>query len=118
MIRILAVLAGLFFILAGLVGYGVLPQFLKDGLLLGYLEVDNLHNMIHLSVGVLALLCASSRGLSKVFFALFGILFAILAGVGFYNGGDLVYMHVNMADNYFHAGVAAVFLLIGLTCKS
>lgn len=118
MIRILAILVGLAFIFGGVAGYGVFPQFVQDNLLFGYFEVDNMHNMIHIGTGVLGILCSTTAGLSRFFFIVIGIAYAILAGLGYYYDGDAYFMHVNMADNYLHTGIAVVALIIGLRGSS
>lgn len=117
MVRILAVLMGIAFIFAGVAGYGVMPQFVENGLLFGYFEVDTMHNLVHIATGVIAIMCATSFRLSKLFFILFGLIYAAVAGLGFWRQGDLYMMHVNMADNYLHAGIAVVSLLIGFSAK-
>lgn len=118
MIRILAVLFGIVFIFIGVAGYGVMPQFVENGLLLGYFEVDTLHNLVHIVSGVIAIMAATSFKLSKLFFILFGLFYAVIAGIGFWHQGDLYVIHVNMADNYLHAGIAVIALLIGFGAKS
>lgn len=118
MIRILAILVGLGFIFLGVAGYGVLPQFVQDDLLFGYFNTDAMHNMLHIGTGVLGILCSYSAGLSRFFFIIIGITYAVLAGLGFFHDGDAYYMHVNMADNYFHTGVAVIALIIGLRGSS
>lgn len=118
MVRILAVLVGIGFIFAGVAGYGVLPQFVENGLLFGLFEVNAMHNLVHIVSGVIAIMAATSFRLSKLYFILFGLVYGFVAFWGFWNNGDLYMMHVNMADNYLHAGIAAVSLLIGLSAKS
>lgn len=117
MVRILAVLFGIAFIFAGVAGYGVLPQFVENGLLLGYFEVNSLHNLIHIVTGVIAIMAATSFRLSKLFFIVFGLIYAVAAGLGFWLHGDLYMTHFNMADNYLHAVIAIIALLIGFSAK-
>lgn len=118
MARMLAVLFGIGFIFAGVAGYGVMPQFVENGLLFGVFEVDAMHNMVHIATGVIAIMAATSARLSKLFFIVFGLIYAVVAGLGFWREGDLYVMHVNMADNYLHAGIAVLALLIGFKAKA
>lgn len=118
MVRILAVLFGIAFIFAGVAGYGIMPQFVENGLLFGFFEVDTIHNLVHIVTGVIAIMAATSFRLSKLFFIIFGLIYAVAAGYGFWHQGDLYIMQANMADNYLHAGVAVVALLIGFSAKS
>ena len=119
MVRIWAVLFGIAFIFGGVAGYGVLPDMIKDGLLFGYFEVDAMHNLIHIATGVIAIMCATSATLSKMFFILFGLIYAAVAGIGFYYDGDMFgMMHMNNADNFLHTAVAVFALLIGFNAKT
>ena len=117
MVRILAILMGIGFIFGGVAGYGVMPQFVEHGLLFGYFEVDTMHNLIHIATGVIAIMAATSHRLSRLFFIYFGLIYAAAAILGFWRHGDLFVMHVNMADNCLHAGVAVVALLIGFNTR-
>ncbi len=114
-IRVLSALFGIAFVLAGIAGF--LPNFVTDGKLLGIFEVDSMHNMVHLLSGVIALLAASRSSYARLYFQIFGILYGIVAVVGFVRGGDLFMMHVNMADNILHLVIAVVALYIGFVFK-
>lgn len=115
MVRGLAFLVGIVLIVAGVLGF--YPQFMQDGLLFGLFEVDQMHNMVHIATGVLALLSTFSTQFARLFFKVFGLLYMVLTIVGFVNGGNVYIMHVNMADNILHAGLAIVFLIIGFGLK-
>lgn len=110
-LRIFAVLFGLIFLAIGVMGY--LPQFVMDGNLFGYFEVDSIHNMVHIVSGVLALLAAASASYSRIYFQLFGLIYGIVTLLGFVLGGDLFIMHVNLADNILHLGISLVSLYLG-----
>lgn len=114
-LRVLAFLFGIAFIFAGIAGF--LPQFTPEGLLFGYFEVDSFHNSIHLITGLLAIL-ASVQNFSKLFFQVFGVLYAIVTIVGFWKGGDFFgIMHMNPYDNYLHLGITIVTLYFGFLFK-
>lgn len=116
MLRTIAVLFGIGFIFAGVAGF--LPQFTTDGLLLGYFEVDMMHNIVHLVSGVLAIMAATSYRYSRLYFQIFGVIYAIVTIIGFVRGGDIFIMHVNMADNFLHLGISIIALYLGfLTAK-
>jgi hypothetical protein len=115
MLRIIAILFGIGFIFVGVAG--LLPQFNQEGLLFGYFEVDLIHNIVHIVSGVIAIMAATSHNFAKLFFQIFGVLYAIVAIAGFALNGDLIMMHVNMADNILHAVIAVVALYIGFTSK-
>jgi len=113
MVRMMAIIFGIGFIFAGVAGY--LSHFMQDGLLFGLFEVDTMHNMIHIASGVIAILSAISLKYAKWYFRIFGLVYAAVAVLGFLWNGDfsMFMMHMNMADNYLHAGIAIVALYLG-----
>ena len=101
---------GVVFVLAGLLG------FVNDPLL-GILDVDAVHNIIHLATGILALIFTSQgEEQGRKFFLIFGIVYALVTILGFMVGEGKVLglFAVNGADNIFHLLVTIVFLIIGL----
>lgn len=101
---------GVVFILAGILGFFNDP-------LLGILEVDALHNIIHLATGILALVFTSQgEAQGRKFFLIFGIVYGLITVLGFLTGeGKLLgLVSINQADNYFHLIVTVAFLAIGL----
>ncbi|OGT55518.1 MAG: hypothetical protein A3F43_03135 [Gammaproteobacteria bacterium RIFCSPHIGHO2_12_FULL_42_10] len=115
MVRILAVLFGIAFIFMGVVGGGVFPRLIQNGLLYGYFSVDAMHNLVYLATGAASLIAAINRTVSKAFFILFGLGFAAIAGMGVARQGDIYFMHNALFDNYLFSGAAIIFLLIGLS---
>jgi hypothetical protein len=111
MLRFLAVLFGIAFIFAGVAGY--LPMFQINDLLFGYFEVNNVHNVIHLVTGVLAIMAATSHVSAKFFFKLFGLVYAAIGIWGFWQSGDLIIMHMNLNDNILHVVVGVIALYLG-----
>ena len=109
-LRIIAILYGIAFIFCGVSGF--LPTFTKDGLLFGYFEVTSMHNLIHIIIGVIAIMAATSYKFTKLFFQLFGIIFTIAGIWSFWKNCDLYIMHVNTADSILIlvAGVIAIYL--------
>ena len=115
-LRILALLVGIVFITMGVMGF--MPSHVVHGDLLGYFEVNNIHYMVHIGSGVVALLAALNYAYSRLFFQVFGVIYALVAAFGFILGGNLVLMHVNTADNILHLGIAVVFLFLGFLFKT
>ncbi len=99
-------LLGAIFIVVGALGF-VLPS-----PLLGLFEVDAVHNIIHLLSGALALAAASAGvQMARMYLMVFGLVYAIVTVVGMSMGGDILgIFHVNMFDNYLHAGISALCL--------
>ena len=95
-----------------------MPNYTPNGLLLGYFEVDNMHNFVHIVSGVFALLAAASARYAKLYFQVFGIIYAVVTISGFWRAGDLYVMHVNMADNFLHLVIAVIAFYLGFIFKS
>ncbi|MBX3708401.1 MAG: DUF4383 domain-containing protein [Gammaproteobacteria bacterium] len=110
MVRLIAILFGIGFIFAGVAGF--IPMTTPGGYLFGLFQVDTMHNIVHLVSGVLAIMAATTLKLTKLYFLIFGIVYAIVAIVGFARNGDLFIMQVNMADNFLHLGIGIVAIYL------
>ena len=113
--RFLAAIFGIVFILVGLAGF--LPKFTTAGNLLGIFEIDDVHNIIHLLTGIIAFFAASKLIYARLYFQIFGIIYLIVGILGFALNGNLILMHVNIADNFLHLLVAIIALYIGFFYK-
>lgn len=115
MMRWFVVVFGVFFIGLGAMGFS--PSFVENGDLFGVFAVDSMHNYVHIVSGVIALFASFRADWSRMYFKVFGIIYAAVAVLGFFRDGDLFMMHVNMADNYLHVGIAVVALYLGFFFK-
>ena len=112
----LAKLFGIVFVLIGVLGF--VPVVTLDTLLLGIFEVDALHNIIHLATGLVAFWAASTVANARLFFKVFGVVYALVTILGFMMGGDILGLFmVNMADNVLHLVIALVALYAGFMMK-
>jgi hypothetical protein len=114
MAKSLALLFGIVFLVVGILGF--VPQFTKDEMLLGIFHVNTAHNIVHVASGVVFLICGmAGAGASRTFFQIFGIVYALVAVLGFYYGDQplLGLISNNNADTWLHVGLAVVMLLIG-----
>lgn len=123
-VQILAALAGIAFIVFGVVGFirtGV-GDWSVHAFVLGF-SVNPLHNLLHVVVGVLGLLMALGSGLSRLYgwllFLGYGAVFVwglMIAGVVSTNpisefGNPLA---LNTNDNWLHLGLALFGLLLAV----
>lgn len=116
MIQKLAWIFGAVFVLVGVLGF--VPALTPDGYLLGIFEVDTLHNVIHLLSGVLALGAAWTGVYARLYFQVFGVVYGVVAVVGFLQGGSVLGLFpVNAADHLLHLVIAAVALYAGFAMK-
>ena len=115
MAKTMAILFGVVFLVVGILGF--VPAVTKDQMLLGIFHVNAAHNCVHLLSGVAALLCGMSGvGASRWYFRIFGLVYALVAVLGFLNPGDTMLLGLisnNMATTWLHVVIAAVSLLIG-----
>src|SRR5947207_14733413 len=89
MIKSMAVLFGVVFLLVGILGF--VPAVTKDQMLLGIFHVNTGHNAVHLLSGVVALLCGmSGAGASRLYFRIFGLVYGAVALLAVMAGGDTV----------------------------
>ena len=121
MLRKLAIVFGVVFVVVGLGGF--IPGLTttdNEGmkLLLGLFMVGTIHNIIHLASGAAALLASKSGAYSKLYFQVFGAVYALVTLVGFIQGDTVLgLIHVNTADNFLHLALAVVILGIGFGVK-
>jgi hypothetical protein len=113
LLRIMAILFGIGFIFAGAAGF--FPEFMRDGLLLGIFQVDTMHNVFHLVSGVVAIMAATSYRYTKLYFQIFGVIYALITIIGFFWKGDMGFMMMpmNMADNILHLVITLIALYLG-----
>jgi hypothetical protein len=120
MLKKVSMVMGVVFLLLGLLGFvpGITTTD-SDGmqLLLGVFMVDALHNSIHIVFGLLGLWGAMSNKYAKWYLVGSGVVFALLALVGFFDSGLLGLTKTNMADTWLHLLFAVVLLGAGLGIK-
>ena len=114
MVKSIAVIFGIVFIVIGILGF--LPATAPDGMLLKIFHVNTPHNIVHLATGIVALLCAmGGAGASRTFFQIFGILYAIVAILGFYYGDErlLGLISSSRPNTWLNVVIAVVSLFLG-----
>ena len=110
----IAVIFGVVFVAVGVLGW--VPTVNPGGKLLGLFDVNAAHNVVHLATGIIAILVGmSSDKASKMFFQVFGVIYALVAVLGFYSGDQplLGIVSNNGADSVLHVVIAVVALYLG-----
>jgi len=110
----IAVILGVVFVAVGVLGW--VPTVNPGGKLLGLFDVNAAHNVVHLATGIIAILVGmSSDKASKMFFQVFGVIYALVAVLGFYSGDQplLGIVSNNGADSVLHVVIAVVALYLG-----
>jgi hypothetical protein len=116
MVKSMAVLFGVVFLLIGILGF--VPAVTKDEMLLGIFHVNAAHNVVHLLSGAVALFAGmTSLGASRIYFKIFGVVYGLVAVLGFMTPGEhtmlLGLISNNTADTWLHVAIAAVSLIFG-----
>jgi len=119
MLKKAALVWGILFLVIGIAGF--VPGFTStDSMgmktLLGLFMVNGVHNMVHLLTGAASLVSSKSEKWSRMYFQLFGIVYALVTLIGFFIGTGhyvLGIIPVNTADNFLHLGITLVTLYLG-----
>ena len=116
MSQTLAYVFGAILVLFGVLGF--VPGITDGDMLLGIFMVSSLHNLIHLVTGLAAIAAAYGMYSTRLFFQVFGVVYALVAVLGFVMGGNILgLIMTNMADHLLHLVLAAAFLYLGFMAK-
>jgi Domain of unknown function (DUF4383) len=119
MAKSLGMLFGIVFLVVGILGFvpGISPPG-ADGMpmLLNIFMVNTVHSIVHIASGVVFLLASmSGAGAARLWFQIFGAVYALVAILGFMtpNGMLLGLISNNPADTWLHVVLAVAMLAIG-----
>jgi len=118
MLRTLAVIVGLALIGFGIIGF--IPSMTTDEMIFGIFKTNTAHNVVHIATGVIAIWTGlTSSYASKLFFAIFGIIWALVAIVGFMHGDQNILGLIanNRASSWLYLVMGVVSLFLGFVCK-
>ena len=105
--RLAAIVLGIVFVVVGLLGFVNNP-------VLGLFAVDPVHNIVHLVSGIVLLAGAYSSLGSGMALKIIGVIYAIVAILGFFSGDSFFGIMVNNdADKWLHVVLAVVILAAG-----
>jgi hypothetical protein len=119
MAKTFGMLFGVVFLAVGILGFvpGISPAG-PDGMpmLLHIFMVNTAHSVVHIASGAVFLLASmAGAGAARLWFKIFGLVYAVVAVLGFMtpNGMLLGMISNNPADTWLHVVLAAAMLLIG-----
>ncbi|MEI6351038.1 MAG: DUF4383 domain-containing protein [Verrucomicrobiota bacterium] len=114
MLKTASIIFGIVFLIIGILG--LIPAAAPNGMLLGIFHVNGFHNAVHLLTGVIAIIAGvTGSAAARLFFQVFGIIYAIVALLGFFYGGSniLGVLANNIPDAWLHVLIAVVALYFG-----
>ena len=114
MLRRLGFFYGGAFIAGGVLGF--VPGVTVDDMFLGIFMVNPLHSAMHVASGVIFLTASAlGPGAARLWFQIFGTIYAALAAMGFWVGNGMILNCItnNLNDSWGHAGLALSMLVIG-----
>jgi hypothetical protein len=98
-----------------------IPGLTMDSYFLGIFKVNNVTNGLHIVTGLIAyVLSHGSLRACQLYFQIFGIIYGIVAILGFgYGDADVLgYIGNNMADSWLHLVICILSLYLGFLYKS
>jgi hypothetical protein len=116
-LRLLALVFGTIYLLTGVLGFTVTGFSSLIGAvgILAVFELNPLHNLAHILIGLLWLLSAANADSARAAAQVFGLVYVVLSILGFLEvGAALNVLALNMADNYLHVLSGGTALLVGL----
>jgi hypothetical protein len=111
----MALIFAIVFILLGVLSF--IPPITHNHVLVNFFTVGILLNIFYILIGLLALSASGSNFYARLYFKLFGILFAAIAIGSFAKNGDLGIVHINISDSFFYLLTAIIALYLGFTSK-
>jgi hypothetical protein len=116
--QVFALVIGLTLVVAGIAGFFYSASFSTgDGIprdaVIGILDVNGWHNLVHIATGVVGLALAGSYGGARGYALAVGVLYMVVAALGIAAGdGEEIFnlIPVNTEDNFLHLllGIAGV----------
>ena len=86
--------------------------------ILDLFAVNLLHNLAHLLLGIWGIVAARSFGGAKTYGTFAGLIYIVLAIVGFIEPTTWGLIPIGGADIWLHAALGVILLLVGLTARS
>ena len=107
---------GVIFLLIALVGF-FQGMSMESSLLLGLFPVNLLHNVVHLVFGIWGLLAARTFAGAKTYAQVAGVVFLLLAVLGFVDPTGFGVVPIGGNDIWLHAALGIVLATAGFTAR-
>jgi len=106
--QMFALVFGVVYLLVGILGFILAPD--EGDKLFGVFQVNLLHNIVHLAVGALFLAGSAAHGRAKQVNMLVGVVYGLVALLGFANILVEDLLDANAADDFLHLASAVLAL--------
>lgn len=122
MVRRVAMIFGVFFLLIGVLGLVSTGGMSTEAdpvpaMLLGVFPINLLHNVVHLALGVWGLLASRSFARARQYAQITGVLYLVLALCGFFIPSTFGLIPIGGNDIWLHALIGLVLAGVGFTAK-
>lgn len=122
MIRRVALMFGIVFVLVGLLGLFSSGGMSMEAdpapaMVLGMFPVNLLHNLVHLAFGAWGLVASRSFGASKSYAQIAGVIYIVLAVLGFVTPTTFGLIPIGGNNIWLHAVLGIVLAGVGFTAK-
>jgi Domain of unknown function (DUF4383) len=114
MVKTLGILFGIVFLAVGILGF--VPGITNNEMLLGIFHLNAAHSVVHIVSGAIFLFASMSGAAgARLWFQIFGVIYAIVAVLGFMNGDQpiLGLISSSMNNTWLHVVLAVAMLAIG-----
>jgi len=105
-LQIVALAFGAIYLVAGIIGF-------FNHAILGIFQVNLLHTLIHVVIGIAGLAAASSLANSRTFCQVAGVILLLLGLIGFGVANPFGLLYLGGADIALHLGTGAVLAYFG-----
>lgn len=111
MAKTIALVFGVIYTLVGILGF--VPGLVTNGALLGIADVNTLHNIVHLIIGIAGLLMSRSAESAGTYCKVFGVILLLVGVVGFFAPTFFGLMPIGGADIWIHLISGAILAYAG-----
>jgi hypothetical protein len=121
MIKRIALVFGIIFLLVGIAGYltegGMSMQVEPAALLLGLFPVNMLHNAVHVAFGLWGIVASRSFAGARNYARIGGVVYALLAVLGLVVPNGFGFVPLGGHDIWLHAVLGIALLAAGFSAK-
>jgi hypothetical protein len=108
---------GVIFLIIGIAGF-FFSMSMDEAMLLGMFPVNVAHNIVHLLFGLWGLAAARSFAGAKSYAQITGVLYLVLAVLGFVDPTGFGLIPIGGNDIWLHAGIGLVLSYVGFTARA